>query len=148
RWWLIKMVICEPPECLAQLPGKLEKPVTIKLFHWPRRFGKGIFKIMKIKKGDNVMVLLGKDRGKEGKVEKILNKNGKVVVTGVNVVKRHIRRGLAGNSEGGIIDIMKPINVSNVVLICPNCKQPTRVGYQTDGDLKMRICKKCGKDIK
>ena len=101
----------------------------------------------KIKKGDEVMVLLGKDHGKSGQVEKVLSKKGQVLVVGVNIVKRHVGKRATG-AEGGIIEILKPINMSNVALICPGCKQPTRVGYKIEGDMKMRICKKCGKEIK
>lgn len=101
---------------------------------------------MRIKKGDKVKILLGKDRGKMGKVELVLGKDGKVFVGGVNLYKRHVKkqRGL----EGGIIEIPKPLDVSNIALICPNCSKATRVGYQMEGTTKMRICKKCKKEIK
>lgn len=100
----------------------------------------------KIKKGDTVKILLGKDSGKTGKVEKIFSKNDQVFVTGINVVKRHIKKGVAGN-EGSIIDITKPINISNVSLICPNCHKSTRVGFRIEGQSKLRICRKCRKEI-
>lgn len=108
---------------------------------------------MKIKKGDEVKILLGKDNGKSGKVERVFPKESKILVAGVNVIKRHISKKITG-SEGQILDIAKPINLSNVALICPNCKKPTRVGFKINGtDLpagrqeKVRICKKCGKEI-
>lgn len=101
---------------------------------------------MKIKKGDKVKILLGKDRGKEGKVEYILGKDKKVFVGGANLYKRHVKK--MNGVEGGIIDIPKPMDISNVGLICPNCKRLTRVGYKITADVKIRICKKCGKDIK
>ncbi len=91
---------------------------------------------MKIKKGDKVKILLGKDRGKEGKVEYVLAKTNRVFVGGVNLYKRHVKK--HGNIEGGIINIPKSLDVSNVVLICPNCKKTTR---------NVRICKKCGKEV-
>lgn len=94
--------------------------------------------MQKIKKGDNVLILLGKDRGKTGKVEKVLVKKGKVLVTGVNLVKRHVKK--YKDIEGGIIDILKPVDISNVQLICPSCKKSTRVG-------RARVCKKCKKEI-
>lgn len=101
---------------------------------------------MKIKKGDKVKVLLGKDRGKEGVVEKVLGKKGRVFVERVNLYKRHVRK--VQNMEGGIIEIPKSLDISNVALICPNCKKVTRVGYKIMGNEKMRMCKKCGKEIK
>ncbi|MCR4305503.1 MAG: 50S ribosomal protein L24 [Candidatus Daviesbacteria bacterium] len=101
---------------------------------------------MKIKKGDKVKVLLGKDRNKEGKVVFVLGKEKKVFVEGANLYKRHVKK--QGQIEGGIIDIPKPFNVSNVVLICPNCKKATRVGYMMVGNDKVRVCKKCNKEIK
>lgn len=101
--------------------------------------------MQKIHKGDTVQILLGKDRGKSGQVERVLNKTDKVVVTGLNVFKRHLksRQGI----EGGIIEIVKPVNISNVILVCPNCKKTTRVGFKVSGDSKIRLCKKCGKEI-
>lgn len=102
--------------------------------------------IMKIRKGDKVKILLGKDRGKEGKVEFVSGKRKKVFVSGANLYKRHVRK--QGTIEGGIIDIPKPLNISNVALVCPNCNKITRVGFKLEKDLKMRICKKCGKEIK
>lgn len=101
---------------------------------------------MKIKKGDKVKILLGKDRGKDGKVEYVLGKNKRVFVGGVNLYKRHVKK--QGTIEGGIIDIPKSLNISNVALICPNCNKTTRVGYAMEGTEKVRVCKKCGKEIK
>lgn len=100
---------------------------------------------MKIKKGDKVKVLLGKDRGKEGKVVLVLVKTGKVFVEGVNLYKRHVKK--QGSVEGGIIDLPKPLDESNVALVCPNCKKITRVGYIMAGNEKVRICRKCKKEI-
>lgn len=100
---------------------------------------------MKIKKGDKVKILLGKDRGKEGNVEFVLAKKNKVFVGGANLYKRHVRK--QGNIEGGIINLPKPLNVSNVILVCPNCKKLTRVGFKITGKTKVRVCKKCGKEI-
>ncbi|MBI2022520.1 50S ribosomal protein L24 [Candidatus Daviesbacteria bacterium] len=97
--------------------------------------------MQKILKGDNVMVQLGKDRGKTGTIERVLAKEGKVFVGGANLVKRHVKR--QGQIEGGIIDIIKPMNISNVALICPKCKKPTRIGFVVEGQTKKRICKKC-----
>lgn len=101
---------------------------------------------MKIKKGDKVKILLGKDQGKEGKVEFVLGKDKKVFVGGANLYKRHVKK--MQNMEGGIIDIPKPLDISNVALICPNCNKITRVGYKIEAKTKVRICKKCKKEIK
>lgn len=101
--------------------------------------------MQKIKKGDTVQVLLGKDRGKSGKVEIVLKKEGQVYVAGVNLVKRHVKK--QGQIEGGIIDIIKPLDISNLALICPNCKRSTRVGFRVEGDKKVRICRRCTKPI-
>lgn len=101
---------------------------------------------MKIQKGDNVQIMLGKDNGKTGQVIKVFTKASKVLVEGVNTYKRHIKR--MGQNEGGIFEISKPVPASNVMLVCPNCKKPTRVGFSIEKDQKVRICKKCGKAIK
>ncbi len=99
----------------------------------------------KIKTDDTVQILLGKDNGKTGKVQRVMPKKGKVVVEGINIFKRHVRK--MGQMEGGIIDIQKPVNISNVALVCPNCKKPTRVGFLEKGGEKVRVCKKCNKEI-
>ncbi len=100
----------------------------------------------KIKKGDKVKVLLGKDRGKEGTVELIRAGDNRVFVGGANLYKRHVKK--MGDVEGGIIDIPKSLNISNVGLICPNCKKLTKVGYEVTKTGKIRICRKCKKEIK
>lgn len=106
---------------------------------------KGEIKKSKLKKGDKVKIFLGKDRGKIGTIERVWTKTDKILVSGVNIVKRHVKK--QGTVEGGIIDITKPINVSNVLLICPNCNLPTRVGFKITGESKSRICKKCKKEL-
>lgn len=106
---------------------------------------KGEYIMQKIIKGDNVKVMLGKDAGKTGAVEKVLGKSGKVYVGGVNLYKRHVRS--MQGVEGGIIDLPKPINVSNVQLVCPACKKVTRVGFKVEGETKVRVCRKCGKAV-
>lgn len=103
---------------------------------------------MKIRKGDMVQILLGKDRGKSAKVLTVYPKEKKVLVEGVNVYKKHINAKKQGvDSAGGIIDIQKPVYLSNVMLVCPTCKLPTRVGFQLKDDKKIRICKKCHKEV-
>jgi len=100
---------------------------------------------MKLKKGDRVRVLTGKDRGKEGEIMRVLPTDGKVIVDGVNVAKKH-QRALRATMQAGIIDRDMPLPVSNVALLCPSCG-PTRVGYRFDDQgAKVRICRKCGGD--
>lgn len=101
--------------------------------------------MQKIKKGDNVKVLLGKDSGKTGVVEKVLLKSGQVLVSGVNMYKRHVRK--HRDIEGGIIDIPKPMDISNIALVCPKCKKQTRAGSKIEGDKKTRVCRKCGEQV-
>ncbi len=101
---------------------------------------------MRIRKGDRVRVLTGKDRGKEGEVSRALPKSNKVIVDGVNVAKKH-QKPTRATMQGGIIDKDMPIPVANVALICSACG-PTRVGYRFDADgSKVRTCKKCGGDV-
>ena len=99
---------------------------------------------MKFKKGDEVMITLGKDSGKKGKIEMIFPKAGKALVNGVNVYKRHTKPQGEGKA-GGIIDLAKPLNVAKMSLICPKCGKLTRIGYSVDpkSKTKIRICRKC-----
>jgi large subunit ribosomal protein L24 len=102
---------------------------------------------LKIRKGDRVRVLSGKDRGKEGEVMRAIPDAGKVIVDGVNVARKH-QRPTRATQQGGIIDKDMPLPVSNVALVCPSCGKPTRVGYKIDGSgQKVRVCKKCGGEI-
>ena len=100
---------------------------------------------MRIRKGDRVRVLTGKDRGKEGEVSRALPAKNKVIVDGVNVAKRH-QRATKATMQGGIIDKDMPIHVSNVAIVCSSCG-PTRIGYRFEGTDKVRVCRKCGKDL-
>lgn len=99
---------------------------------------------MNIKKGDNVYVLTGKDKGKKGKVEKVFPAKGKAVVAGINVVTKH-QKPKRGVKQVGRITISMPINISNLSLICEKCGKHVKTGYKIleNGD-KIRICKKCG----
>ena len=101
---------------------------------------------MKIKKDDKVVVLAGKDKGKQGKVLVAEPKTGKVVVEGVSVATKH-QKPQAQGQEGGIIKVETPIYACKVQLVCPKCGKATRVGYALDGDKKVRVCKKCGANI-
>ena len=101
---------------------------------------------MKIKKGDRVKVLSGKDRGKEGDVMRVFPAQGKVIVDGVNRVKKHQRQTRA-TMQGGIIDKDMPVPVSSVAIVCPNCGA-TRIGFRSDdAGGKVRVCRKCGGDL-
>ena len=100
---------------------------------------------MKLKKGDRVRVLSGKDRGKEGEVMRALPQRGMVIVDGVNQVKKH-QKALRATMQAGIIDKDMPMPMSKVAIVCSNCG-PTRVGYRFDGNDKVRICRKCGSDL-
>ncbi len=100
---------------------------------------------MKLKKGDRVRVLSGKDRGDEGDIMRVFPKEGRVIVEGVNVAKKH-QRALRATMQAGIIDKDMPMPVSKVAIVCSNCG-PTRVGYRFDGANKIRICRKCGSDL-
>ncbi len=102
---------------------------------------------LKIRKGDRVRVLSGKDKGKEGEVMRALPRDGKVIVEGVNIARKS-QRPTRTTQQGGIIDKDMPIQVSNVALVCPACGKPTRVGYKIDASgAKVRVCKKCGGEI-
>jgi large subunit ribosomal protein L24 len=102
---------------------------------------------LKIRKGDKVKVLAGKYRGKEGKVLKSFPDSGKVVVEGVNLVKRHTRPSKE-NPQGGIVTKEAPIDASNVALICDSCARTIRVAYRFDAEgNKRRVCRKCGADL-
>lgn len=102
---------------------------------------------MKIRKEDTVMVIAGKDKGKRGKVHSVFPKEQVVLVSGVNIVKRHMKpRGMA--RQAGIIEQEAPIHISNVALVCNKCNRPTRVGYRLLGDSsKARVCKACDEVI-
>ena len=99
---------------------------------------------MKIKKGDTVKILYGKDTGKQGVVSAV--KDGKVIIDGLNMYKKHVK-GDGKEKKSAIIDIAKPMDVSKVMLVCPNCNKPTRVGIRRENGKVERICKKCGKVI-
>lgn len=98
---------------------------------------------MKIKAGDKVIVLSGKNRGKSGKVTHTFPKESRVIVEGVNIQKKHVRAKRQGE-KGQKVEMAAPIDISNVKLICSKCNKPARVGYKVEGKEKYRVCKKCG----
>ena len=101
---------------------------------------------MKIKKGDTVLIISGKDKDKKAKVLEAFPRQNKITVEGVNIVKKH-RRPRKEKEKGQIIEVAKPIDASNVKLVCPKCSQPSRIGYRLTEKGKYRICKKCGQEI-
>jgi large subunit ribosomal protein L24 len=97
-----------------------------------------------VRKNDNVLVIAGKDRGKRGRVLKVLPDRNRVVVEGVNFVKRHTRPNPQRNIKGGVVERESSLHASNVQIVCPECGAPTRVGHQLLGDgRKVRVCRKC-----
>ncbi len=100
----------------------------------------------KIKREDTVLVIAGKDKGRKGKVLRVFPSKSRVLVEKVNVVKRHTRPSQA--HQGGIVEKEAPIHISNVMLVCPKCGDPTRVGFSVlDDGTKRRLCKRCGEII-
>ena len=102
----------------------------------------------KIKKNDTVMVITGRDRGKTGKVMKVLPERGRVVIERLNIVKRHSKQSRGAQSPGGIVEKEAPLHISNVMIFCDRCNAPVRVGVKanTDGS-KSRVCRRCGEVI-
>lgn len=103
----------------------------------------------RIKKGDTVEVISGNDGGLRGTVHRVLPRANRVVVSGVNTVKKHQRPVRAGRAQvqPGIIEFESPIHISNIMLVCPQCNQGTRVGFTVQDERKVRVCKKCGEVI-
>lgn len=95
-----------------------------------------------IRKGDLVKILAGKDKGKSGKIERVLPKENKLIVGGINIVKKH-QKPTKFKTQTGIIDVAMPLHQSNVMIICPNCSKPSRFGTKVNKDQKFRVCKKC-----
>ena len=102
---------------------------------------------MKIRKGDNVQVLSGNDKGKTGEVLEVIPGTEKIIVKGINVRKKHVKPRKQGE-EGGIIPVECAIHASKVNVVCPKCGKATRIGYEIEKDQKVRICKKCNTKIK
>lgn len=98
---------------------------------------------MKFRKGDEIIVTIGKDRGKRGKIEAVFPKQKAVLVAGVNIYKKHLKPRGQGK-PGGIIDVSQPLSPGKIAFFCPKCGKPTRLGYQIEKSAKLRICRKCG----
>lgn len=106
--------------------------------------------MQRIKKGDTVQVIAGKDLGERGEVLAVYPKKDRVVVAGVNILTKHQKARQAGNQQvkAQIVKTEGPIHLSNVMIVCPSCDKPTRVGYRVlDDGFKTRVCKKCGAEI-
>ncbi len=101
---------------------------------------------MKIKKNDQVKIVIGKDSGKTGKVLRVFPKENRLTVEGLNLVKKHMRPRREGE-QGQRVEISGKLNISNVMLVCPKCGKPTRVGFKVAGDKKLRVCKKCKAEL-
>ena len=101
---------------------------------------------LNVRKDDTVLVIAGKDKGKKGKVLESFPEKNRIAVANVNMVVRHVKPRQQGQ-EGGRISKEGTIHVSNVMLVCPKCGQPTRVGHALEDGKKFRVCKKCGKHI-
>jgi large subunit ribosomal protein L24 len=107
---------------------------------------KGMEKLL-IKKDDTVMVVAGKEKGKSGKVIRIIRKKDAIVIDRLNFVKRHLKAG-GSHGKGGIMEKEAPIHISNIQLLCKKCNLPTRIGKKTLEDgRRMRVCRKCGEAI-
>lgn len=101
---------------------------------------------MKIKKGDIVKIISGNDKGKKGKIMAVFPREGKVIVEGVNIKKKHVRPKQQGK-RGELVRIPAPVPASSVMIFCPDCKKPVRIGHRVDDHKKYRTCKKCGKEF-
>jgi large subunit ribosomal protein L24 len=101
--------------------------------------------MLKLKVGDTIKVTSGKDKERQGKIEKIFAKKAHALIPGINMYKKHVK-GFQGQ-KGGIYDIPRALPFSNIALLCPKCKKPTRVGFRLAGNEKVRICRKCKKEI-
>jgi large subunit ribosomal protein L24 len=101
---------------------------------------------MKLKKGDNVLIIAGKDKGRTAKITRSFPRELKVLVEGVNLKKKHVKPKREGE-KGQVVAIPAPMDASNVQIICPKCGKATRIGYSFEKDIKNRICKKCKQAI-
>ena len=101
---------------------------------------------MKIKKGDTVKIIVGKDAGKTGKIVRIYPDKNRVLLENLNLFKKH-RRPRKQGEKGEIVSVPRPLSISNVMLVCSTCKKPVRVGFKFEGEYKIRICKKCQNKI-
>lgn len=97
---------------------------------------------MRIKKRDKIRVIYGKDKGREGVIERVYKKSNKLLIPGINIYKKHIKKN-EKMPQGGVVEIPRPLDGSKVMLICPKCGKATRIGYETEKTKKFRVCKRC-----
>ncbi len=102
---------------------------------------------LNIQRNDTVQIISGSDRGKKGRVLRVIPDQDRILVEHVRVVKKHLRENPQRRIQGGIAEQEAPVHVSNVMLVCTSCNQPTRVAHKFEGDLKVRVCRKCGGTI-
>lgn len=102
--------------------------------------------MFKFKVGDEVLITTGKDKGRKGKIEKVLPKENKIVVAQINIYKRHKK--VSRTRSAGIYEVVRPIDTAKVAIICPKCNKPTRVAISFEGKSKNRLCKKCQGSLK
>ncbi len=103
---------------------------------------------IRLRKGDEVVVIAGKDRGKRGRIQEVRPSDRTVVVAGVNIAKRHTKPNPAKNQKGGIVEQPRPLGLGKIMVVCPHCGKPTRVAHRVDDDgTKERVCKRCGEAI-
>ena len=103
---------------------------------------------VRLRKGDEIVVITGKDRGKRGRIQEVRPRERTVVVAGVNIAKRHTKPNPTKNQKGGIIEQPMPLGLGKVMVVCPHCGKPTRVAHRTDQDgTRERVCKRCGEAI-
>lgn len=101
----------------------------------------------RIRQDDTVQILTGKDRGKRGQVRDVLPERGRVIVQGVNIVKKHLRARQLG-TQAGIVEVEAPLHISNVAVVCTSCERATRLGFRVRPDgVKVRFCKRCNEDL-
>lgn len=99
----------------------------------------------KLRKEDLVQVMAGKDKGKQGKILKIDREKGRVIVSGLNMVKKAMKK-KSQNDRGGIVEVEAPLHISNVMVVCKKCG-PVRIGYKIEGETRRRVCRKCGEAL-
>jgi len=106
-----------------------------------------VHKIVDIRRNDTVRVITGRDKGKEGRVLRVIPREGKVLVEHVMMVKKAVRKNPQRNIKGGIAEQESPISLSNVMLVCSSCKRPVRLGHEKRGDRHVRVCHSCGNTL-
>ncbi|HLI64507.1 MAG TPA: 50S ribosomal protein L24 [Terriglobales bacterium] len=104
-------------------------------------------KAVDIRRNDQVRVIAGRDKGKQGRVLRVMPAEGKVLVEHVMMVKKNVRPNPQRNIKGGIAEQESPISISNVLLMCNSCNRPVRVGHEAHGDRRVRVCKRCGNTL-